>query len=64
MKVSIEKPMSAESLVLCLSGEHLVSPEFIVETIKDNLGLRHKVIAYGKGNATYESVSESLANYL
>lgn len=58
------KVMSAENLVLCLSGEHLADPELIIETIKANIGLKHKVIAYGKGNATYESVSESLANYI
>ena len=56
--------MSAENLVLCLSGEHLVEPALIVETIKENIGLWAKVKEYGKGNASYESVSESLANYL
>lgn len=56
--------MSAENLVLCLSGEHLASPELIIETIKGNAKLWAEVRAYGKGNATYESVSESLACYL
>ena len=58
------KVMSAENLVLCLSGEHLTSPELIIETIKGNAKLWAEVRAYGKGNATYESVSESLACYL
>jgi hypothetical protein len=56
--------MSAEDLVLTLSGEHLVTPALIVETIKDNAGLWATVKSYGNGNATYERVSESLANYL
>ena len=58
------KPMSAINLVLCLSGEHCVMPEMIVETIKSNVGLWATVREYGKGNATYEKVSESLANYI
>ena len=61
---TINKPMSAIDLVECLAGEHLVDPALIVETIKDNVGLWAKVKSYGKGLATYESVSESLANYL
>lgn len=56
--------MSAESLVLCLAGEHLALPALIVETIKTNPALWAQVRAYGKGNASYESVSESLAGYL
>ena len=56
--------MSAINLVLCLSGEHCVMPEMIVETIKSNVGLWATVREYGKGNATYEKVSESLANYI
>ena len=56
--------MSAENLVLCLSGEHLVSPELIVETIKDNAGLWATVKSYGKGLVTYERVSETLAEYI
>ena len=56
--------MSAESLVLCLAGEHLALPALIVETIKANPALWAQVRAYGKGSASYESVSESLAGYL
>lgn len=56
--------MKAEDLVLCLSGEHLVSPELIVETIKDNAGLWATVKSYGKGLVTYERVSETLAEYI
>lgn len=58
------KPMSAINLVQCLAAEHLVDPALVVETIKDNAGLWAKVRSYGKGLATYESVSETLANYL
>ena len=56
--------MSAEHLVLCLSGEHLVEPSLIVETIKDNAGLWATVKSYGKGLVTYERVSETLAEYI
>jgi hypothetical protein len=56
--------MSAEELVLTLSGEHLVTPALIVETIKANVGLWATVKSYGKGLADYERVSETLANYL
>ena len=59
-----DKVMSAEELVLTLSGEHLVSPALIVETIKANVGLWATVKSYGKGLNTYERVSETLANYL
>lgn len=61
---TISKPMSAENLVLCLSGEHCVTPEDIIETIKSNVGLWAKVQSYGKGLSSYESVSETLANYI
>lgn len=62
--ITTTKPMSAENLVLCLAGEHCVTPEDIIETIKGNAGLWAKVRSYGKGLATYESVSETLANYI
>ena len=56
--------LSAENLVLRLSSEHLVSPELIVETVKDNAGLWATVKSYGKGLVTYERVSETLAEYI
>lgn len=61
---TINKTMSAENLVLALSAEHQVTPSLIVEAIKDNVGLWATVKSYGNGNATYERVSESLANYI
>ena len=63
-KIASKAPISAIDLVLCLSGEHLVDPALIVDTIKSNAGLWAKVREYGKGNSSYESVSESLVNYL
>lgn len=56
--------MSAIELVERLAGEHLVSPELIIETIKANAGLWATVKSYGKGLASYERVSETLANYI
>lgn len=61
---TLSKPMSAIQLVESLAGEHLVDPALLVETIKANAGLWAAVKSYGKGLATYEHVSETLANYL
>ena len=63
-QISIPKPMSAENLVLCLSGEHLAEPSLIVETIQANPGLWAVVKSYGKGLTQYEKVSETLAEYI
>lgn len=56
--------LTEENLVLRLFGEHLVPPELIVETIKNNNVLWATVKSYGKGLVTYERVSETLAEYI
>ena len=56
--------MTAENLVLTLAGEHMVSPALLVEIIQENPDLKFEVRNYGRGIASYESVSESVANYL
>jgi hypothetical protein len=60
---TISKPMSATSLILCLSGELEIDPGLIVETIKEEEDLMRVVRSYGAGDLTYGQVLETLADY-
>lgn len=54
------KPMSAVNLIACLSGELLVDPALLVETIKEDQDLLRVVRSYGAGDFTYEQVLDIL----
>jgi len=57
------KPMSANNLILCLSGEMEIDPGLIVETIKEDPDLMRVIRSYGAGDFTYEQVLNTLADY-
>ena len=54
------KVMSAKDLILCLSGELLVDPALLVETIREEEDLTRLVRSYGAGDFTYEQVKDTL----
>ena len=66
---AITKPMSATSLILCLSGELAVDPALIMEAIQEErdfqeLGDLTRVIrSYGAGDLPYESVLDTFGDY-
>ena len=60
---TISKPMSATSLILCLSGELEIDPGLLVEAIKGESDLMRVVRSYGEGDFTYGQVLETLADY-
>jgi len=57
------KAMSATDLVLCLSGDLLVDPALLVETIKEDQDLLRVVRSYGAGDFTYEQVLDTIKDY-
>ena len=57
------KPMSAVQLISCLSGELLVDPALIVETIKENEDLLRVVKSYAAGDLSYFHVLDTLSDY-
>jgi hypothetical protein len=52
--------MSAKNLILCLSGELLVDPALLVETIREEEELTRLVRSYGAGDFTYQQVLDTL----
>ena len=60
---TINKPMSATSLILCISGDMEIDPALIVETIKEDSDLMRVVKSYGAGDFTYAQVLDTLADY-
>jgi hypothetical protein len=56
-------PMSAVALISCLSGELLVDPALIVETIKGDEDLSRVIRSYGKGDFTYAQVLDTVSDY-
>ena len=54
------KRMSAGNLILKLSGELLVDPALLVETIREEEDLKRLVRSYGAGDFTYEQVKDTL----
>ena len=61
-KGSIEylRPMNIKDLILCLSGELLVDPALLVETIREEEDLTRLIRSYGAGDFTYEQVKDTL----
>ena len=57
------KVMSAKDLILCLSGELLVDPALLVETIREEEDLTRLVRSYGAGDFTYEEVKDTLKDF-
>lgn len=60
---TINKPMSATNLILCLSGDMEIYPGLLVETIKEDPDLMRVIRSYGAGDFTYEQVLNTLADY-
>jgi len=52
--------MSAKDLILCLSGELLVDPALLVETIREEEELTRLVRSYSAGDFTYEQVLDTI----
>jgi hypothetical protein len=57
----MNKPMSAELLVMCLAGEMYAYPADIVEVIKEDKEVLSLVRQYGKGLATYEQIRDAVS---
>jgi hypothetical protein len=60
---TINKPMSATNLILCLSGEMEIDPGLLVETIKGDSDLMRVIRSYGAGDFTYSQVLDTLGDY-
>jgi hypothetical protein len=56
----MSRPMSAPDLIQCLSGELLVDPALLVETIREEEELTRLVRSYGAGDFTYKQVKDTL----
>ena len=52
--------MSAKDLILCLSGELLVDPALLVETIREEEELTRLVRYYSAGDFTYSQVLDTI----
>ena len=57
------KPMSAVQLISCLSGELLVDPALVLETIKGDADLLRVVKSYRAGDLSYFHVLDTLSDY-
>ena len=60
---TLSKPMSAQNLILCLSGDLLVDPALLVETIREDQDLLRVVKSYGAGDFTYEQVLDTVKDF-
>ena len=60
---TVEAPLSAVGLVLCLAGKLGVTPALMVETIKGEPELLEITNAYGRGEVSYSDIAEAVANY-
>jgi len=58
-----ENPMSASNLILKLSGELLIDPALLVETIKEEEDLRRVMRSYSAGDFTYADVLDTVKDY-
>ena len=57
------KVMSAKDLILCLSGELLVDPALLVETIREEEDLLRVVRSYRSGDFTYADVLDTVKDF-
>ena len=55
--------LSAADLVNCLSGDLLVDPSLIVETIQEDQDLLRVVRSYRVGDFTYDDVLDTIKDY-
>lgn len=55
--------LSAVDLVSCLSGDLLVDPSLIVETIQEDQDLSRVVRSYRAGDFTYDDVLDTIKDY-
>lgn len=61
---TLSKPMSAPNLILCLAGELETYPALLVEIIQEDKDLLRVVRSYGAGDLSYESVLDTLKDYI
>lgn len=61
---TVAKPMSAINLIQCLAGELLADPALVLETIREDEDLMRVVRSYGAGDLSYESVLDTLKDYI
>lgn len=57
------KLMTAQQLILSLSGELLIDPALLVETIQEDQDLRRLIKSYTYGDFTYAQVLDTLTDY-
>jgi hypothetical protein len=57
------KRMSASDLILCLSGELLVDPALLVETIREEEDLLRVMRSYSAGDFTYADVLDTVKDF-
>ena len=64
-KGSIEylRPMNIKDLILCLSGELLVDPALLVETIREEEDLLRVMRSYSAGDFTYADVLDTVKDF-
>ena len=58
------KTLSAAQLIQCLAGELLADPGLLLETIKEDKDLMRVCRSYFIGDLSYESVLDTVKNYL
>jgi len=59
----MNKVMSAKDLILCLSGELLVDPALLVETIREEEDLLRVMRSYSAGDFTYVDVLDTVKDF-
>jgi len=59
----MNKVMSAKDLILCLSGELLVDPALLVETIREEEDLLRVMRSYSAGDFTYVDVLDTIKDF-
>jgi hypothetical protein len=58
------KTLSAAQLIQCLAGELLTDPGLLLETIKEDQDLMRVCRLYFAGNLSYESVLDTVKDYV
>ena len=58
------KTLSAAQLIQCLAGELLTDPGLLLETIKEDQDLMRVCRSYFIGDLSYESVLDTVKDYV
>ena len=59
----METILNSRDLILSLSGELLVDPALLVETIGGDETLRHLIKSYAAGGLSYRMLRQELGDY-